>query len=282
MPDKESPDVGSIPAVKQLDIIGGFPPLHPSGQEILYNEDKYRVNDSKFDQREANPELSIVIPAYLEAENLHIILPRLKKVLESIEPSYEILVIDTPTPLDETQSVCVQFGAKYINRSPGSCFGDAVRTGLKKAQGEWILCMDADGSHAPEFIPNLYARKDAADIVIASRYIKGGFTENSLPLILMSRILNLTYAIVLNLKCKDVSNSFKLYRADLLKPLNLYCQNFDIIEEILYKIMRNNPNARIIEVPFSFKKRLFGETKRNLLIFILTYVFTMVKLRFSK
>lgn len=228
------------------------------------------------------PELSVVIPAYLEAENLHIILPRLKKILNSIEPSHEILIVDTHTPLDETQSVCIQHGATYINRSPGNCFGDAVRSGISAAQGKWILCMDADGSHAPEFIPSLYARKDAADIVIASRYVKGGFTENSLPLILMSRILNMTYAIILNLKCKDVSNSFKLYRADLLKPLNLSCQNFDIIEEILFKIVRSNPNTRIIEVPFSFKKRLFGETKRNLLFFILTYVYTMVKLRFSK
>lgn len=227
-------------------------------------------------------ELSVVIPAYLEAENLHIILPRLKKVLNSIEPNHEILVIDIPTSLDETQSVCIQFGAKYINRSPGNYFGDAVRTGLRSAQGEWILHMDADGSHAPEFIPHLYLKKDLADIVIASRYIKGGFTENSLPLRLMSRILNITYAIILNLKCNDVSNSFKLYRADLLKSLNLCCNNFDIIEEILYKIVRNNPKTRIIEVPFSFKKRLFGETKRNLLVFILTYVFTILKLRFSK
>lgn len=281
MSDKESPDVNPVPVCSQQGIASGRP-LYLSGAAILYNEDQCQANDKKFDSRKMKPELSVVIPAYLEAENLHIILPRLKKILNAIEPSHEILVIDTPNPLDETQSVCIQLGAKYVRRSPGSSFGDAVRSGIRVAQGKWILCMDADGSHAPEFIPQLYAQKDSADIVIASRYVKGGFTENSLPLIFMSRILNLTYAIVLNLKCKDVSNSFKLYRADLLKPLNLYCQNFDIIEEILYKIVRSNPNTRFIEVPFSFKKRLFGETKRNLFLFILTYVFTMVKLRFSK
>jgi dolichol-phosphate mannosyltransferase len=227
-------------------------------------------------------ELSVVMPAYLEAENLRLLLPRLKSVLDKANlAGYEILVVDTASPLDETRAVCQEMSTRYIARSPGNDFGDAVRTGIREAKGSWILCLDSDGSHPPEFAPQLLAQRQKADIVIASRYVAGGYTENSLPLVMMSRILNWTYGLVLNLKCKDVSNSFKLYRASLLKELTLICANFDIIEEILFKILRYHPETRIVEVPFTFKKRMFGETKRNLVLFIATYLFTMIKLRLS-
>jgi dolichol-phosphate mannosyltransferase len=95
----------------------------------------------------------------------------------------------------------------------------------------------------------------------------------------MSIVLNLSYALVLGLRCKDVSNSFKLYRGERLRALTLRCDNFDVVEEILYKLKRRDPGLRIVEVPFTFKKRMFGETKRNLVLFIVTYLYTIVKLR---
>jgi len=226
--------------------------------------------------------LSIVLPAYLEEENLRILLPRLNTVragLAASGVSSEILILDTVTPLDKTMDACQVNGATYIPREGGNRFGDAVRTGISRAQGEFILFMDADGSHTPEFIPELWKKAAQADVVIASRYIEGGYTENTFSLVLMSRILNWTYAFVLGLKCKDVSNSFKIYRAAQLKPLTLKCHNFDIVEEVLYKLSRKNPQLRIVEIPFSFKKRMFGDTKRNLFLFIITYLVTIIKLR---
>jgi dolichol-phosphate mannosyltransferase len=224
-------------------------------------------------------DLTVILPAYLEEENLRILLPRLKSVLNSIVSKNEILVIDTETALDGTKLVCEEFNAIYINRVGGNFYGDAVKTGIKHSVGKKIIFMDADGSHAPEFIKNIYELKDQADIVIASRYIKGGFTENSAMLVFMSLVLNVTYALVLNLKVKDVSNSFKLYDADKLRELELVCNNFDIVEEIIYKLSLLNKNLRIIEIPFTFKKRMFGETKRNLIVFMLNYIVTIIKLR---
>ena len=142
------------------------------------------------------------------------------------------------------------------------------------------MFMDADGSHPPEFIPKLVENARNQDVVIASRYVEGGVTENPWILIFMSRVLNLVYSVVLSLKVKDVSNSFKLYRADCIRNLDLRCENFDIVEEILFKMVRVFPNLRVMEVPFVFKKRMFGETKRNLLAFIFTYFFTIIRLRF--
>lgn len=228
-----------------------------------------------------NLDLSVVMPSYLEEENLRLILPRLHSTLRGMGLGYEIVVVDTMTAMDHTEAVCKEQNVKYVRRAPSNTFGSAVRSGIKAAEGRRVLFMDADGSHTPEFIPDLYKRAKEADVVIASRYIDGGVTENSASLKWMSQILNWTYSIVLGLNCKDVSNSFKIYRTDQLKDLELKCENFDIVEEILFKLKVLNKGFKIIEVPFTFKERMFGETKRNLVTFIITYVFTLIKLRFT-
>ena len=228
-------------------------------------------------------DLCVVIPAYLEEENLRIILPRIGNVLRTMSLEYEILVIDTCEPMDQTPNACAQYlDVKYINRTLGNFYGDAVRTGIREANAHYVLFMDADGSHSPEFIPALFNKRIDHDVVIASRYTKGGGTDNSKALIVMSKILNYIYSIVLNLKCKDVSNSYKLYRGDLLKKLGLRCNNFDIVEELLFKLSRMNRNLRIYEVPYVFKARMFGHTKRNLIAFMFSFAFTLMKLRFGK
>ncbi len=141
--------------------------------------------------------------------------------------------------------------------------------------------MDADGSHSPEFVHYLYGYKDDYDIVMASRYINGGSTDNNGILIFMSHVTNIIYSVVLNLNYKDISNSFKLYRTSLLKERKLKCRNFDIIEEALYKIRKSHKDLKVIEIPYSFKERMFGHTKRKLVRFVISYLVTIVRLRFD-
>ncbi len=226
-------------------------------------------------------ELSIIIPAFLEEENLRVLLPRIARAANALSCSHEILVVDTVQPLDSSREVCEHNNASYIHREGGNDYANAVTTGIARARGRFILFMDADGSHPPELIPELFKHRAQCDVVIASRYVEGGFTENNALLVFMSRALNITYRLVLGLKCKDVSNSYKLYRAGPLKQVKLYCRNFDVIEEILFKLNRDF-HVRIKEVPATFKKRMFGETKRNLLAFMLGYLFTLIRLRFGK
>lgn len=229
----------------------------------------------------ADIKLSVILPAYQEGENLKLLLPRLKRAASAVSPAYEIVVVDTCQPKDDTPDVCREHQVRYVPRQGGDSFGDAVRTGIEAAQGEWTVFMDADGSHSPEMIPKLARYADDFDVVIASRYVQGGRTENSPALVLMSRLLNLVYVSVLKLNCRDVSNSFKLYRTVQLKGIALRCNNFDIVEEILVKIQRQLNEMRIKEVPFTFERRKAGKTKRNLLTFIVTYFFTLVRLRWS-
>lgn len=100
--------------------------------------------------------VSVILPAYQEADNLKNILPRIRKVMERLKENYEILVIDTVNPMDDTFSICKKNGAVYVSRKGGNSYGDAVRTGIAKAQGEYIVMMDADGSHNPEAILRFY------------------------------------------------------------------------------------------------------------------------------
>jgi dolichol-phosphate mannosyltransferase len=226
------------------------------------------------------PELSIVLPAYQEEENLRLLLPRIHDSLARLGVRGEIVVVDTMTPLDATADLCRATGARYVPRAGGNTYGDAVRSGIAAVRAPLVVFMDADGSHPPEWIEKLHAFRDSHDVVIASRYVEQGFTENGATLVLMSRVLNWTYAFVLGIRCKDVSNSFRLYHTAQLKALTLRCNNFDIVEEILFKLVRHNRPLQIKEVPSTFKQRMFGKTKRNLLVFMATYIFTLIKLRF--
>jgi dolichol-phosphate mannosyltransferase len=224
-------------------------------------------------------ELTVILPAFLEEENLRLLLPRIKEHCSQLTNHFEILVIDTMTPMDGSLKVCRGMGVTYISRLGGNKYGDAIRTGISHSRGASVVFMDADGSHPPSVLEDLYPYKNQTTVVAASRYIEGGYTENSSLLILMSRMVNLGYRLVLGLKCKDVSNSFKLYPGKELRELSLKCDNFDIVEEILFKVIKKNPTFVIKEVPFSFKKRMFGKTKRNLLKFVFTYIITLIRLR---
>jgi dolichol-phosphate mannosyltransferase len=227
------------------------------------------------------PYVSVIIPAYLEEQNLRLILPRVIKVLSGIGKLYEVIVVDTERSMDNTAMVCRECGAIHVHREGGNDYYNAVVTGINVAKGENMIFMDADGSHTPEFIPRLIERAPNYDVVIASRYIDGGATDNKIYLVLMSRLINIVYSVVLGLKCRDVSNSFKLYKSDQLKQLKLKCRNFDIIEEILFKLHRNKKGLMIMEIPFTFKERMFGHTKRNLLSFAISYIISLIKLRLS-
>ncbi|HEY0148223.1 MAG TPA: glycosyltransferase [Allosphingosinicella sp.] len=226
--------------------------------------------------------MSVVLPSYNEEENLRLLVPRIRQACAALADDHEIIIVDTMTPMDGTPELCEEEGVTYLSRSGGNSYGDAIRTGIGAANGRHVIFMDADGSHPPHFLADLYERREEADIVVASRYVEGGFTENATVLVWMSWIVNIGYRIVLGLKCKDVSNSFKLYPGAALKALTLRCDNFDIVEEILYKMVKRNPGFRIAEVPFSFKKRMFGQTKRNLVAFIFSYVVTLFRLRLGR
>lgn len=230
-------------------------------------------------------DLSVVVPAYREAENLEVLLPRLIAALGGMGLVHEILIVDTAEPLDRTAEICAAFrdkGVVHLPRKEGPSFGSAVRTGVAASRGAAVVFMDADGSHDPELIPALLRARAEADVVIASRYIEGGKTANPWVLQLMSRAVNIAFRVTFGLDCLDVSNSFRLYDGRRLRALKLQCENFDIVEEILIRLKRADPALRLKEIPCHFHERLHGETKRQLVLFVLTFIQTLIRLRLMR
>ena len=220
--------------------------------------------------------ISVVLLAYKEAENLKVLFPQIKENLEKCKEEYEILVIDTAEPLDNTKEVREEYGARYINQEE-PYFAGAFRTGIKYASMDKFLILDSDGSHPPKFIPDIYHKfvSEKCDVVIGSRYVAGGVTNDSKSSQVMSKILNTTFRIFLGIKAKDISTDYRLYDTKQLKEVNLKCNNYDVLQEVLLKLRLNNKKLKIGESPISFSKRMYGESKRQLLKFIISYMKTL-------
>ena len=224
-------------------------------------------------------ELSIVLPAYREAESLATLLPQLKSRAVQLTRNFEILVVDTEQPLDHTAAICETESVRHIRRRQGPNYGDAVRTGIAEARGRYVIFMDADGSHNPSHLPRLWAERERFQVVIGSRYVRGGVTENPRILIALSFAVNLIFRVAFQLNARDVTNSFRLYRGDALRALHLSSADFDIVEEILIKLVAGRAHATIKEVPVVFERRKAGESKRDLVVFAFSYLKTLRRLR---
>ncbi|MCM1495700.1 MAG: glycosyltransferase [Bacteroides sp.] len=224
--------------------------------------------------------ISVMLLAYKEEENLKVLFPKLKQELEAIGEEYEFIVVDTREPLDHTKELCEEVGARYFNQEePG--FGGAYRKGIQVADMDKLLALDSDGSHDPAYIANIYRKfMEGYDVVIGSRYVEGGTTSDAKSSQIMSWMLNTAYRLCLGIKAKDISTNFRIYHTEQLKQLTLSCTNYDILEEILLKLkfLVGKKEFRIAESPISFSKRLYGESKRQLLPFILSYIKTLFRL----
>lgn len=229
--------------------------------------------------------ISTVLLAYKEAENLKMLLPKIKKELDTLPEEYEIIVVDTAQKTDNTDEVCAQFGAKYVNQRYDG-FGGAFRTGIECAAFDKFLIMDSDGSHNPIYIPDIYRKMtEKVDLVIGSRYTKGGKTNDSVTSVVMSKCLNTVFRLIFGIKAKDISTDYRMYRTAQLKKVSLECKNYDVLQEVLIKLKKQKKSFCIAEVPITFNKRVYGESKRKLLPFIVSYLKTLFRLipyRFSK
>jgi dolichol-phosphate mannosyltransferase len=229
--------------------------------------------------------IEINIPAFDENENLQLLIPQILEEVKRYQNfTFRVKVIVRNDEPQTTLDLLDDLGVQGIRRQPDNSFGSAISTGIATISNvsTFVIFMDADGSHQPDSIIRLVneAKRTDADIVIASRYINGGKTENSMVLKLMSKILNKIFSLTLGIGCKDVSTNFKIYKSDLVRDIELLCKNFDVVEELLLKVkIKSGSNFSFVEIPDHFQQRKFGESKRKLSVFILSYIVTLAKLR---
>ena len=223
--------------------------------------------------------ITIALLAYKEEENLKVLLPQIIEYIKKVDTEYEIIVVDTEQPLDHTEAICNAYNVRYVNQRYMG-FGGAFRTAIEEANYEYFLIMDSDGSHNPIYIPEIYRMymTEKADVVIGSRYVKGGKTCDSFSSIVMSKILNTVFRICLGIKAHDISTDYRMYNTDQLKKVVLENKNYDVLQEVLLKMKLNKPDLKIKEIPITFTKRMFGESKRKLIPFIISYIKSLFKL----
>ena len=135
--------------------------------------------------------ISMVLLSYKEEENLRVFLPQIREKLQECGEPYEIVVIDSMEPLDDSKKVCEENGVRYVNQEEAG-FGGAFRTGIRYAEYRKFFIMDSDGSHNPVYIPDIYRifMAERADVAIGSRYTEGGVNNDSITSQIMSHILN--------------------------------------------------------------------------------------------
>src|SRR5262249_16918554 len=127
---------------------------------------------------EGRPSVSVIVPAYCEAANLVLLIPRIHEALSRAGLAGEVIVVDDSSP-DGTEDVCAALSRQYpvrlvVRRERG--LSGAILRGIMKASAPVLVVMHADLSHPPEKIPELVEGlgRQRADFVIGSRYVAGG------------------------------------------------------------------------------------------------------------
>jgi dolichol-phosphate mannosyltransferase len=219
-------------------------------------------------------DLSVVVPVLNERENIERLLPRTIDVLREIGCRYELVVVDGGST-DGTAAAAEAGGARVIRQTlPG--YGGALREGLAAAAGTFILTLDADLSHDPDFILKLWRSRERAEVVIASRYVKGGVAYMPRHRLILSRVLNAFFARGLGLPVRDLSSGFRLYRAVAVQQLDLEGTNFEVLEEILVKI--HAEGWRIMEIPFTYYPRERGSSHARIVAFGMAFLRAFLRL----
>jgi dolichol-phosphate mannosyltransferase len=207
-----------------------------------------------------------IIPTYNERENIVLLVPELL----ALPVGLHVIVVDDNSP-DSTGLIVDEMSAREprvsVVHRPGKLgLGTAYVAGFKAALAggaDRILTMDADYSHHPRYIPAMLERSQAADLVIGSRYVRGGGAVDS-PFMrrLLSYGANAFAKVMLGLKAMDCTAGFRCYRREVLESIDLdsiLSNGYSFLIEMLFQVQRRG--WTVAEVPIQFMDRRLGASK---------------------
>lgn len=215
----------------------------------------------------ANENLLVIIPTYNERENIQLLIP----LLLQIDSHPDILVVDDNSP-DRTARIVLELKGKYVDRihiirrekklGLGTAYIAGFKFGLERKYA-YILTMDADLSHNPGCIRFMMDKIGDADIVIGSRYVKGGGTKNwGILRKINSRTANFLAKKLLGFSCNDCTAGFRLYRKKVIESIEfdkILSNGYSFLVEMLFKCREKGFSTE--EVPIIFENRSRGASK---------------------
>lgn len=213
-----------------------------------------------------NAQVSIIIPTYNESQN---ILTVLKSIKESLPKNLaaQAIVVDDSSP-DGTAKIVedylksvkniANYTVDVIQRTAKWGLSSAIINGVQHAKGDMIVVMDSDLSHPPQVIPRMIDALKQYDLVVASRYIKGGKIRGwPLKRKMMSKFATWIAKKGLGVKYSDPMSGFFVFRKNILKGIKFDAIGYKILLEILVK--KNGISVK--EIPYTFDERALGSSK---------------------
>lgn len=230
----------------------------------------------------------VIIPTYNEKENIENII---RKVF-SFDKEFHVLIVDDGSPdgtADIVKNLQKEFSDKlFLTEREGKLgLGTAYITGFKRAiekKYDYVFEMDADFSHPPEDLLNLYdaCKNKGADVSVGSRYIKGISVVNwPLGRILMSYYASMYVRIILGMNVKDTTAGFVCYKREVLENIGIdgiRMKGYGFQIEMKYRSVKLGYN--VTEVPIIFTDRTEGSSKMSGGIFSEAF-WGVLKLRFN-
>ena len=210
----------------------------------------------------------VIIPTFNERESLAAIVGRVR----SSVPEVEILIIDDNSP-DGTGAIADELAAaepkvQVMHRLGKEGLGAAYLAGFSwtlQNSFDVVVEMDADGSHQPEQLPRLLAALRGADLVLGSRWIAGGGTENwSKGREILSRGGNFYTRTMLGVPLHDATGGYRAFRADTLRKLDLHdvaSQGYCFQVDLAWRAVQRG--LVVTEVPITFVERAAGTSKMS-------------------
>ncbi len=210
-------------------------------------------------------EVSVVIPTYNERGNLPELVSRIDAAMRESGIPYEVIVVDDSSPdgtAAEAYRLSMEYPLKVVIREGKLGLSSAVLEGVRYAEGEYVVVMDADLQHPPEVIPKLLTRalREGCDIVVASRYVKGG-SVGEWSFVRKAVSKGATYIARALLPqsrwVRDPMSGFFLFRKEVIEGVKLNPRGFKILLEVLVR----GRYRKVCEEPFKFGVRAHGESK---------------------
>lgn len=232
----------------------------------------------------------VILPCYNEEQNLKTLIPTIETIIKPKMPLKIIAINDGSN--DHTGQLLNELSKQHpiiiIEHQENMGLAQTLKDGLTTAaeiaaEEDLIITMDSDNTHDPRYMLDMAKNINNADIIIGSRYVKGGEQQNVPPhRIILSKTINQGIKLATKLPIKDATSGYRCFKAKTIKKLYkrlgkkfVESKGFEVSLELLLKLLWLNP--KIIEVPITLdygrkngpsKMRLFFTARQYIVMFL--------------